>query len=467
MRVSIENARGQTFANDSLPPANYCVIVRDANNCVVGSQCFEVRDAAKLMATTTKTNKTCTDGGRIEVTAIGGSGTYSFRWSDLDSLNQPSRRANLSAGTYRVTVYDSKGCAYFPDSIVVKNDCATQPNCTLSSSVAPQNRTCTEGGKITLTVRGGTLPYKFDWLDLAGTSNAPNRSDLVAGTYTVIVSDAANCRDTLKNILIQNTCGDTTRLCSPPIIAGSNITAARCGQSNGEIALTLTRVDNAVFTWTPNVSTTGSAAGLAAGDYKVHVANVSDTTCFVEKQFVVKNENGAPVADPSVTAATCGLANGKAEFSTVGRALNFAWSDGGQGSRRTDLSAGRYVVTVSDPSGNFCNQIVSLEIPSSNPLLAFNTVEKRATCNAANGQATVRGSGGTGSYTFSWGSTATRTDLRAGIYNVTLTDNSTGCTAQTAVTMTNEIAAAATITMYKRHFLCHVRATATLRRRSM
>ena len=48
---------------------------------------------------------------------------------------------------------------------------------------------CTEGGKILLNVSGGTAPYSYDWADLALTNNAPNRTALEAGTFSITVTE--------------------------------------------------------------------------------------------------------------------------------------------------------------------------------------------------------------------------------------------------------------------------------------
>jgi SprB repeat len=284
---------------------------------------------------------------------------------------------------------------------------------------------------------------------LAGTTNAPNRDNLSVGTYTVIVTDAANCKDTISDIRIINACNqDSTSVCTPPIISNSQIVDSRCGQQNGEIRLTLAHLSaNAQIIWTPNVGTGANVSGLGFGVYVVKIVNNNDQNCAVAQSFVVRNQDGVPVTAPSITPAVCGLANGKADFASIGTALIYTWSDGGRGKTRADLAAATYFVTVTDPAGNVCDQIMKVVIPASNPMLATGVVDTRATCRQANGAATIRVAGGSGNYTYSWGATATKIGLAAGTYNVTVTDNTTGCTAVTALTMTNELAASATISM--------------------
>ncbi|MDZ7878194.1 MAG: gliding motility-associated C-terminal domain-containing protein [Saprospiraceae bacterium] len=449
-KIEITDATGRVFGNDSLPVGNYCVVIKDGNGCVVvGSQCFTVLEPQKMLTTIVKANKTCTVGGRISVIASGGTGAPLFTWGDVSGVNQLNSRVNLDAGSYRVTVSDAKGCTVVLDSIILKNECTTQSNCTLEATAASTERTCTEGGEINLTISGGTVPYRYDWADLVGTSNAPNRDNLEVGIYSVIITDAANCKDTVSDIRISNACTqDSTRVCTSPIIANSQIVDSRCGQQNGEIRLTLSRTTATTqIIWTPNVGNTAQVSGLAAGVYRVKIINNNQQNCAVEQSFVIRNQDGVPVTTASITPAVCGLANGKADFANIGTALSYTWSDGGRGKTRADLAAATYFVTVTDPAGNVCDQIMKVVIPASNPMTATGVIDTRATCREANGAATIRVSGGSGNYTYSWGTSATKTGLAAGAYNVTVTDNTTGCTAVSSLTMTNELAASATIAM--------------------
>ena len=107
-------------------------------------------------------------------------------------------------------------------------------------------------------------------------------------------------------------------------------------------------IGNVVYKWSPNISNSNVASGLKAGSYYVKIANASDTTCYIEKYFLIKNQNGVAIGEPSITPATCGASNGKVVFSNTGQPLNYVWSDGGNGGTRSDLAKGRYVLTVTD-----------------------------------------------------------------------------------------------------------------------
>ena len=446
-QVYIVDGNGRIWANDSLAAGSYCIIIKDATGCVAASKCFEVREPAPISAVVVKTNKTCTVGGRIILSSVkGGSGFYQYAWSDQTGLSSNSERTGLNIGSYSVTIYDSKGCNVVIDTIKIASDCPNEVNyCDNFSATAKSvNKTCTEGGRISLNISGGTAPYSFDWQDLDLTNNPQNRLGLSNGTYSVTITDAAGCRKELTNIIITNTCVSEIT-CTPPTLGDIKVTDASCAKSTGQIVVNVVRPTNVIYKWLPNVSTTNTAQNLAAGIYKLKICSADDTSCFTERDIVVKNQDGIAIGQPTITPATCSAANGKIEFLGLGRTLIYEWSDGKTGSVRNDLAKGVYTIAVSDPSGEWCKQITSVEIPAINGLVGVAMIDKRSICGQATGQATIKPVGGSGSFTYSWGNSATKSDLKAGIYNVTVTDNQTGCQAVVQVIMTDDVQGYATV----------------------
>jgi hypothetical protein len=93
---------------------------------------------------------------------------------------------NLSAGTYRVHLNDAAACNAIVE-VLVKG-----PAAPLSATVKTTKVAC-YGGSATAQIfaAGGTVPYRFTWSQSAST--ASYRNDLVAGIYSVTVTDANNC----------------------------------------------------------------------------------------------------------------------------------------------------------------------------------------------------------------------------------------------------------------------------------
>ncbi|MEM8906367.1 MAG: gliding motility-associated C-terminal domain-containing protein [Bacteroidota bacterium] len=87
-----------------------------------------------------------------------------------------------------------------------------------------------------------------------------------------------------------------------------------------------------------------------------------------------------------------------------------------------------------------CIDVVMLEIEQTNPLSASSIVQSAPNCDQANGAVTIVPEGGSGNYSYSWGPSATRTDLAAGVYTPTITDQESGCTTTLTITLTNNVA---------------------------
>lgn len=123
--------------------------------------------------------------GDIEVSATGGSGTYSFTISSGGD-NSTGEFTNLAAGTYTVTVRDG--------------DCSSQLSATVGSidgvvisEVALTESGCGEiNGSITVTATGGNPPYEYG-LDNGTLQSNNTFSGLGHGAYTVAVTDANDC----------------------------------------------------------------------------------------------------------------------------------------------------------------------------------------------------------------------------------------------------------------------------------
>lgn len=72
----------------------------------------------------------------------------------------------------------------------------------LSATGTPVNPTSGNNGSIDITVSGGTQPYSFNWSNGANTEDIQN---LAAGTYSVIITDAQNCKTQLSFTLTGST----------------------------------------------------------------------------------------------------------------------------------------------------------------------------------------------------------------------------------------------------------------------
>lgn len=146
-----------------------------------------------------------------------------------------------------------------------------------------------------------------------------------------------------------------------------------------------------------------------------------------------------------VTNTSCGSCNGAIDLTVVGGVApyTYLWSNGSSNALGLDsLCAGQYGVTVMDALGDSALASTSIS-DSAGPLVALDVAD--VSCNGgANGQVTL-----TGAQAYIWpdGETSsTRSDLEAGTYYVSATENGNPCTTVVAVTVMEPEALVASFT---------------------
>jgi gliding motility-associated-like protein len=234
---------------------------------------------------------------------------------------------------------------------------------------------------------------------------------------------------------------------APNAFSNPTITNVSCfGGTNGAITISPTGlVQPLVYNWPQLGSATPTVSNLAAGVYNVLVTDSSgcslvDSFEVIEPTQVVPN---ATATDALCFGATTGTATAAPTGGTPGYTYN--WSGGGgTNATATNLGAGQYIVTVTDQNG--CTALDTVQVNQPTQVIASTTMVP-ALCNGqASGQATASAVGGTPGYTYSWSpsgqSTATATNLAAGLHTVTVTDLN-GCTSISSTTVTQPSAMSA------------------------
>lgn len=133
------------------------------------------------------TNATCFGlcNGSAEVSASGGSGPFSYNWNSVPSQNT-AVATGLCAGNYSVVVMNSSGCS---DTVSVT---ITEPTA-ITATINVTQPTCFGGtnGTLSPVISGGTPGYTMSW-----TPVGTDPSNVSAGTYVLMVTDANNCSAT-------------------------------------------------------------------------------------------------------------------------------------------------------------------------------------------------------------------------------------------------------------------------------
>lgn len=188
---------GNTQTISNLVAGTYTVTVSSGSNCT-GTASRVVTVPAALTTTTAVTNATGgQNNGAINLTVSGGTPAYAFLWSNGATTEDVS---GLAAGTYTVTVTDSKGCT--------TTKSATVTNVSMTLNFAVTNASSGQSnGAVNLTVSNGVAPFTFAW------SNGANTEDLVnvpAGTYSVTVTSTVSGTATGSATVGTNSSGCTS-----------------------------------------------------------------------------------------------------------------------------------------------------------------------------------------------------------------------------------------------------------------
>lgn len=412
-----------TATTTGLTAGTYNVTVKDANLCsttitgiLVGSP------SAALTATTSTTPVSCFGGsnGTATVTPLGGTGEYSYLWSTGAKTATITGR---QTGTYSVTITDANYCTFTINGITIN-----QPAAALNGTTAVTNVACNGGstGVASVTPLGGTSPYTIEWNNGAKTQTI---TGLLAGTYSVTITDANSCTRTINNIMVTQ---------PPALNLTSATTNVACnGGSNGVAAVTATGgAGGYTYLWNTGAKT-AAITGLTAGTYSVTVTD--DNSCTKTINNINVTQPAAIDGTISTTSVSCfGGSNGSASVTAIGGVggYSYSWSPtGGNDAIATGLTAGTYRVTITD--ANSCSKTIN-DILVGGPTAILTATPFSQTdilCNgSATGSATVTAVGGTGTYTYAWspsgGTAATATGLTAGTYTVTVTDSKSCSTTQ-------------------------------------
>ncbi|MCB9197311.1 MAG: gliding motility-associated C-terminal domain-containing protein [Flavobacteriales bacterium] len=427
----------QTAIN--VPSGNYVVQVIDANGCIGYDTTLMSDIPAPTAIISNITNVLCNgqSTGSAEVNAVGGTGVYSYFWSngDTDSLAN-----NLVAGQYSVTVIDDAGC------IAQATVTITQPTA-MNGITGSVNANCgLVDGSASVIVSGGVIGsgYTYQWSDGTNIVGTTPSVIVAAGNYTVNVSDNNGCILTRPITVNDNPAGTVNTL---------SIDESCFGSCNGSGIATISG-GTAPFQYQwddPNATFGPNIVGLCEGTY--HVSVTDGKGCIVNDSIVVGVPPKLLVNIISEIDVTCfGDSDGSIEIIATGgvQPYQYLW-DTGAGSQTgtlvSNLMTGNYTVVVTDANG--CNESVTGFIDEPDDIV-LSSFTQNAHCNLPDGNASVSIiSGGVGPFNYSWtnssSTNALAPSLIPGSYTVTVTDND-GCTADITMSVGNTPAGTATVT---------------------
>jgi gliding motility-associated-like protein len=340
------------------------VTITDANCSATAT--FTITEPSQVTLTgTAQQNVSCNGGSDGSITVAANGGTldaivtdYVYLWSNTQT--GPSATA-LAAGSYSVTASDANGCsASLSFTITEASPVTLNPTTQDALCFAAPN------GSISANPAGGNTPYSFLW---SNAQTTPTATSLLAGSYSVTVTDASGCTASAAAGI-----GEPT-----DVLINTVVTAVKCpGQNDGTITVTASggvspysysaTQDFANFIFT----TDGVIIGLAPGDYSVIVSDDNGCTDVVlvtvpdatPDNFLATTDStscyGDNYNDGTAEIIATSIQNGPYQFSMDGGPLQYSGNF-------YNLSAGAHTITAI--SFNGCTSQVPVLVAEPLPIV--------------------------------------------------------------------------------------------------
>jgi len=300
---------------------NYTLTVTDANACT-----FQVTQSITqppvLVLGLAGTNVACFGGitGAIDATVTGGVTPYLYAWSGPNGFTAATQDLTaLGAGAYTLLTTDANNCTRTQSYTVTQPD-----NVVINMNVTNVN--CFGGNTGSLTANaqsGGVGPFQYQWDAAANNQAGASATGLIAGTYTITVTDANGCVFTQSATVTQSLSPLTV------IASGTDIS---CASASDGIALANVQggTSGYLYLWNdPQNQTTNPATALASNIYQVTVTDANGCTA-TDTTFIDAPTPIVVVVNPD--SANCwGDASGTINvFASGGTGMGYAYSiDGG------------------------------------------------------------------------------------------------------------------------------------------
>ncbi len=309
----------------------------------------------KMNVTATPVDLLCygISAGSVNLSVSGGTPKYNYLWTGPSSYTSATQNiSNLAAGTYNLTVTDSKSCTITTSAVV------NQPSAiTITPTITAPTCNGTSTGAISLAISGGTGAKIYLWND---GSSSQNRTNLAAGSYSVTVTDANSCTQTSTGNSVVDPTG---------ITASASASAILCNGGSSTITVTASGGSGTLqYSLNGGSYQYGNTFSGVLASASPYIITVKDDNGCTQTTSVTVTQPAAISLSTVITQEKCpGTGNGAITLTVSGGTspYTYLWNDGNTNEDRSSLSAGTYTVTVKD--ANNCSAGTSATVTTANP----------------------------------------------------------------------------------------------------
>lgn len=453
------SASGGVATDDYLYQWDNGITTNNMTNVAAGSYILTVTDDNQCEAVTTITitepspisllnslmdSVSCARGndGNIQTAFIGGTGSYSYEWSNgITTANN----MQIAAGEYSLTITDANACKDTFGFTVA------EPLPFEINNIQLENVSCFGASNGQASVMTSQTALSYLWLPSGNTSSMV--TNLSAGQHSIVVTNAKGCTAT-----------DTFMIDQPAPIQSiiQEINGASCYRASDGQARILasggTPFINGspyLYQWSTSPTQNQPIATQLRGGNTYSVVITDSLGCVATNQLTISQPNpliaNIITEDVSCHNGSDGALMGVPSGGTP--SYHYSWSNGMTAQNIAGLAEGIYELTVTDV--NNCTTTASATIGSPDPL-ALLLIAEDVLCKGENtGKIQALVSGGTPQYDFLWNNAAEFSlvnHLSAGQYAVTATD-ANNCLIADSITI-REPAEILTADMYREDVSC-------------
>lgn len=272
---------------------------------------------------------------------------------------------NVAAGTYVFFVLNADSCMV-TDTVEILEGLpfsVTVNDSSFFDCLPPGN-----DGVLGANPNGGLSPFTYAW---SNTQTGQYATGLTSGTYTVTVTDAANCTGTDAGVV------------SYQIVQASfgavQTQDVGCTGNDGAIVVTTNNTTQPVsYTWSPTLPDNDTVVGLTPGTYNVTATDANGCSATASYN-VIADPNGLSVVITATPLLCNGGNNGSATANPSGGSgpYTYVWSTQETTQTINNLPAGIVLVTVTD--NDLCVATASLILNQANAI-SYNSQINQPNC---------------------------------------------------------------------------------------